>query len=127
MLAYVPMKSHLHIDDSNNLKILLLRMGLNLREVVIYEYIFESGPQATSVIAKNVHMKRTTVYCNLVRMANQGLIHSYKKNAINYFDISPYEEAVAKLDREVEGIMLKKQILMEVAMIAEGRKIHKGA
>lgn len=109
----------------SNLERLLYKIDLSQREIDIYIYLCIYGPQAGSVAAKHVNMKRTTVYHLLKRLIEKGLVYSFKKGKTNFFAICPLDEAVAQIDRKKDELIEKKRCLENISNIVHNY-VHDG-
>lgn len=116
------MSHHPIIPNQDSLKFLLHRLGLSLREIVVYEFLFHYGPQTSSVVANKIKMNRTTVYHVLQRLAQRDLCVSYRRSNALFFDLSPLESTVGFLEKQRESIKLQKQILGQIAELRGGRR-----
>lgn len=91
------------------------KFGLTNNEKNIYLFLLSNGPVIASVIGKRTGIKRVTVYASLDSLIKKGLILSFEKNKVNYFEaVNPNEifsickqktEDALKLQREAQDIL----------------------
>ncbi len=78
----------------------LCQIGLTKRESEVYIELLRIGSQAVSVIAKRAGLKRTTTYSILNSLKSKGLVASFIKNGIRFFDANDPNCLIAFLDRK---------------------------
>lgn len=70
------------------------KFGLTDNEREIYIFLLAYGPSVASMIGKRLNIKRVTVYAALEGLNKKGLILSYQKNNVTYFEPAPPETIV---------------------------------
>lgn len=86
------------------------KFGLTKNEQDIYLFLLERGNTIASVIGKRLGIKRVTVYAALETLKKKGLVDTFQKNNVNYFEAVSPEEIVEICERKVErDLELKKQ------------------
>lgn len=93
----------------NDDKLELLRgMGLNDPEIVAYTGLLRIGGSSASALAKEVDVKRTTIYPTLENLIEKGIVNSYKKGNKLFFAplvprklVSLYEHRLESLSKLV--------------------------
>lgn len=78
------------------IKNLLQTCGLNTTEQQVFLHLFERGESIASVLAKQLQLKRTTVYAALDALVHFGIVTRKKRGAASYFSCLP-PEMVAKM------------------------------
>jgi sugar-specific transcriptional regulator TrmB len=77
---------------------LFARLGLTKNESDCYLFLLEYGAAAASTVGKRVGLKRLTAYAALERLDGKGLVESYVKEKVTYFEaVSP--EAIVNICR----------------------------
>lgn len=61
------------------------RLGCSETQAKVYLLLLELGPSIASMLAKRSRIKRVTVYGALEGLLQKGLVETFKKNNINYF------------------------------------------
>lgn len=75
---------------------LLQTCGLNTTEQQVFLHLFERGESIASVLAKQLQLKRTTVYAALDALVHYGIVARKKRGSVTYFTcLSP--EMVGRL------------------------------
>lgn len=64
---------------------LLQTCGLNSTEQEVFLHLFERGESIASVMAKQLQLKRTTVYAALDALVHLGIVSRKKRGATSYF------------------------------------------
>ncbi|MEK9159935.1 MAG: helix-turn-helix domain-containing protein [Patescibacteria group bacterium] len=64
---------------------LLQTCGLNATEQAVFLHLFERGESIASVLAKQLHLKRTTVYAALDTLVHLGIVARKKRGSVTYF------------------------------------------
>ncbi len=64
---------------------LLQTCGLNSTEQEVFLHLFERGESIASIVAKQLHLKRTTVYAALDALVHFGVVSRKKRGATSYF------------------------------------------
>jgi len=86
------------------------KFGLTKNEQDIYLFLLENGSSIASIVGKRLDIKRVTVYAALETLNKKGLINSYQKNNVTYFEAISPEEIVEICERKIEkDLELKKQ------------------
>ena len=68
----------------------LINVGLSEQEALAYLTLLKLGGSIASVVAKNMNVKRTTIYAILKSLANQGFVDVYfRKNKRFYYAAKP--------------------------------------
>lgn len=66
------------------------KLGLTMNEQNVYLFLLKYGYCMTSVLAKRLNIKRVTAYAILASLEKRGLITTFKKNDVTYFEaVSP--------------------------------------
>lgn len=68
---------------------ILEKVGLSEKEAQIYLLGLELGSQSASVFAKRAEVNRSSVYRILQNLINKGLMGSFDKNGVFYFESVP--------------------------------------
>lgn len=68
----------------------------------IYEHLLQIGPSLASMIAKRTGFKRVTVYGALEGLVQKGLVETYKKNHISYYQACDPELISNLLEMKLE-------------------------
>ncbi|MBU0577831.1 hypothetical protein KJ742_05210 [Patescibacteria group bacterium] len=78
------------------------KFGLTNNEKNIYLFLLGNGPVIASVIGKRANIKRVTVYASLDSLAKKGLVISFEKNKVNYFEAVHPEEILSICKEQTE-------------------------
>jgi len=78
------------------------KFGLTNNEKSIYIFLLEYGDTIASMIGKRLKIKRVTVYAALETLKKKGLVNSYQRNGVNYFEAVSPEEIVNLCKQKVE-------------------------
>jgi sugar-specific transcriptional regulator TrmB len=104
---------------------LLKKFGLTENESNIYLFLLEFGETIASMIGKRLGIKRVSVYPALESLTKKGLIHSYTKNKVNYFEAVNPEELVnickGRVEVEISRQKQAEAILPALKKIEEKR------
>lgn len=94
---------------------LLNTCGLNETEQKVFLHLLERGGSIASIVARQVQLKRPTVYAALESLVKIGLIAKQKQDRVNYFvPVNPqvipriFEE---KAEREYEEMKMASKLL----------------
>jgi len=63
----------------------LIELGLNEHEAGVYLELLKIGGSIASVVAKNIGLKRTTVYAILKSLAEKGFVTTYYRKSKQFF------------------------------------------
>ena len=91
------------------------KLGLTNNEQTVYIFLLKHGYCIASVLAKRLNIKRVTAYAILGSLEKNGLVATFRKNDVTYFEaVSPKKllqicnDMVAKsveLQNEAQEIM----------------------
>lgn len=96
---------------------LLKKFGLTENESNIYLFLLEFGESIASLIGKRLGIKRVTVYPALESLLKKGLIQSFAKNKVAYFEAVSPEELV-NICKERVAVELSRQKQAEAILPA---------
>lgn len=65
------------------------KLGLTGNEKTIYLFLLKHGHVIASIISKRLFIKRVTTYASLMSLERRGLVTSYKKNDVTFFEAVP--------------------------------------
>ncbi len=102
----------------------LRELGLSDQEAAVYISLLRSGGTIASTVAKDIGIKRTTVYAILKAMAQKGFVtqyyrknkqlfyaerpervaHYFEKKVSSFIDIIPALESIEKKDIQIAGL-----------------------
>lgn len=93
----------------------LRNCGLNATEQKVFMYLVERGGSIASIIAKQIKLKRPTVYATLESLVKIGLVAKQKRDKVNYFVPAPLQSIPRifeeKAEREYEEMKMAGKIL----------------
>lgn len=81
----------------------LQELGLSKQEADIYLTLLRLGPSPASAIAKELTIKRTTVYAILNPMTARGLVQIYAKNNKRLFRAQKPQNVAALFEKKLEA------------------------
>ena len=86
------------------------KLGLTDNERSIYLFLLSHGKSIASIIGKRLNIKRVTAYSSLESLNKKGLINSFQKNGVTYFEaMSPEEIVNICKDKSEAALTLEKQ------------------
>lgn len=89
----------------------LIGIGFSHKEAVIYLAALELGPQPASIIAQQAHINRSTAYVILKSLMRKGVISTFTKNDIKYFNALEPTSLLQYIQRSTQELnKFKKQI-----------------
>ncbi len=94
----------------------LTQIGLEEKDRGIYIALAELGIQPASVVARRCNMDRVSAYKHLKRMAEQGYVNVYARDAIQCFGVAGAEALESALK---EKITASEKLLKEVPVIGK--------
>jgi HTH-type transcriptional regulator, sugar sensing transcriptional regulator len=86
----------------------LKKLGLSDREIEIYLFGLGAGPTTAQNIANYTKIKRPTVYVDLERLKQFGLINQSFKGKKKLFEMAPPEKLLRLIEKEKEEIEEKE-------------------
>ncbi|MDP2690872.1 MAG: helix-turn-helix domain-containing protein [bacterium] len=78
------------------------RLNCSVTQGKIYQMLLEIGPSIASMLAKRARIKRVTVYGALEGMVQKGLVESFKKNNVGYYQACDPEVIKNLLELQLE-------------------------
>ncbi|PCI30278.1 hypothetical protein COB55_00670 [Candidatus Wolfebacteria bacterium] len=84
---------------------LLGNLGLNEQEIVVYTGLLKMGGSGASELAKEVNMKRTTVYPILEGLVKKTIVSSYKRGASTFFTPLTPSKLVSLYENKLESLI----------------------
>jgi sugar-specific transcriptional regulator TrmB len=100
------------------LKDILKEAGFSDKEIVVYTALLEIGSSRVSVIAKSVHMNRSTAYVILDWLTEKGFVHVTERQGVKIYGCVSPEKIVKDLENTA-----KKYIKLALAVKKELPKI----
>lgn len=85
------------------------QLGLTGNEKNIYLHLLETGPSIASLVGKRLGIKRVTVYASLQALIKKGMIISFQKNNVTYFQSASPEDLVRLCEDRVEQDLKLKE------------------
>lgn len=91
---------------------LLIKIGLDRKEAIVYLTCFSLGTQRASLIAKKCGLKRSSTHLILERLAEKGFVSSHtEENNVQFFTAIAPEKLIQKLEEEQNEIETNKKHL----------------
>lgn len=81
---------------------LFARLNCSATQAKIYLLLLELGPSIASMLAKRARIKRVTVYGALEGLVQKGLVETFKKNHVSYYQANSPEVIANMLDLQLE-------------------------
>lgn len=78
------------------------RLNCSETQSKVYQMLLETGPSIASILAKRAALKRVTVYGALEGLVQKGLVETYKKNNVSYYQAANPEIIANILDMQLE-------------------------
>ena len=75
------------------------RLGCSDTQSKLYLMLLENGPSIASMLAKRTRIKRVTVYGALEGLMEKGLVETYQRNKVHYFQAVDPEVIAEKCDQ----------------------------
>lgn len=91
------------------LKQVLTDIGFSSKEASVYISGLELGPQPASIIGKQAGINRSTTYVILTKLIKKGLMSSFIKNNIKYFNAMEPAQLLQYIKRTTEELDDAKQ------------------
>lgn len=89
----------------------LTGIGFSYKEATVYLAALELGPQPASIIAHQAHINRSTTYVILKNLMNKGVVSTFTKNDIKYFNALEPAALLQYIQRNTQELAkFKKQI-----------------
>ncbi len=85
------------------------QLGFTKNEEEIYLFLLEYGHTIASMVGKRLNINRVTVYAALRGMKKKGLVGSFQKNNVTYFEAASPRDLVALCHKEVTRHMNMEQ------------------
>lgn len=85
----------------------LLEFGLSQTEARIYLFLLSKEPQSVVAISQNLHLPRTSIYDNVLKLIEKGLVEKhvlYKTQKFEAFPISILQDLIDKEKSRVENL-----------------------
>lgn len=79
-------------------------IGLDDEEIAAYTALLKSGESGATELAKDIGVKRTTIYPILEGMMEKGIVSSYKRGAKQYFVAIRPNKLVSVFERKVQSL-----------------------
>ena len=89
------------IDEKTEL---LRNLGLSNPEIIAYTGLLRLGVTGASELAKEIGVKRTTIYPILENLKEKGLVNSYKKASKTFFDPLSPNKLVSHYEHRLESL-----------------------
>jgi sugar-specific transcriptional regulator TrmB len=78
------------------------RLNCSDTQAKLYSMLLEIGPTIASMLAKRAFVKRVTVYGALEGLVQKGLVETYKKNNVSYYQAADPEVIANLIDLQFE-------------------------
>ncbi|MBI2109408.1 MAG: hypothetical protein HYT93_04545 [Parcubacteria group bacterium] len=105
------------------LKDILTKIGLEDKEVKIYEAALESGPETVQKIARHAGITRTSAYIHINSLMQQGLMSKSTRDKHTYFSAEPPENLFRLVEtrkKEAQRYSFElKKIMPQLRMLYE--------
>jgi sugar-specific transcriptional regulator TrmB len=95
------------------MKKIIQKFGVTEKEASIFIRLLELGAQPAGVMAKQMHMPRSSIYLCLENLKKQQLIISFQRGKITYFKCIPVKELPEILKHEERKIKQTESVLEE--------------
>ena len=99
----------------------LIEFGLSLIEARVYLFLLNKEAQSIVEIARDMHLPRTSVYDNVLKLAERGLVEKhifYKTQKFSAFPISILQSLIEKEKSRVESLQKEYAFLENNLMSA---------
>lgn len=87
---------------SDTMNEIFQRLNCSDTQAKVYHLLLELGPSIASMLAKRANIKRVTVYGALEGLVLKGIVETYKKNNVSYYQACDPEVIVNLLDLQFE-------------------------
>lgn len=84
------------------INVFLKKFGLTKNEQEIYVFLLAHGAGIASIVGKRLGIKRVTAYAALESLEKKGLVLSFKKNNVTYFEAASGEKIMKICKDRVE-------------------------
>ncbi len=84
------------------MKEIFTHLQCSATQAKLYEILLENGPTIASMLAKRSGVKRVTAYGALDGMLSKGLVETYKKNHVSYYQAADPELIANRLEIQFE-------------------------
>jgi sugar-specific transcriptional regulator TrmB len=78
------------------------RLNCSETQAKLYAMLLETGPTIASMLAKRAGVKRVTVYGALEGLVQKGIVETYKKNNVSYYQAADPEVIANLIDLQFE-------------------------
>ena len=107
----------------------LQEFGLSANEITLYVTLLKTGKTTANRLAKITGMKRSTIYDNLNLLINKGVISSFTKDNVLFFESADPHKLVYILEdkkKKIEKIIPELQKIKETIQEKTGVTFYEG-